>query len=37
MHGGSIPQNPYCVYCTDAEGHLTDILALREVYLPPAW
>jgi len=22
LHGGGIPENPYCVYCTDAHGHL---------------
>lgn len=30
MHGGGIEQNPYCVYCTDAEGHLKSREDVRE-------
>jgi hypothetical protein len=22
LHGGGVKENPYCVYCTDAHGHL---------------
>jgi hypothetical protein len=30
LHGGGIEQNPYCIYCTDAEGHLKSREDVRE-------
>ncbi len=30
MHGGGIERNPYCVYCTDAQGHLKSRQQVRE-------
>jgi hypothetical protein len=33
MHGAGIEQNPYCVYCTDAEGHLKSREQVREGWI----
>jgi len=30
MHGGGIEENPYCIYCTDAHGHLKPRADVRE-------
>lgn len=30
LHGGGSEQNPYCIYCTDAEGHLKSREDVRE-------
>jgi hypothetical protein len=29
LHGGAIEDNPYCVYCTDAQGHLKSRAQVR--------
>lgn len=30
MHGGGVKENPYCIYCTDAQGRLKSRVEVRE-------
>lgn len=30
LHGGGVKENPYCIYCTDAHGHLKPRNDVRE-------